>query len=181
MSSTDGNSSVEDEPILLVLKRPCHEQIDNILFCNPVYFFSVPHRLFPAEKDPFSRANEQKAYNENGDLLGTIKKEAGRFVFYDKDTVTFKKVSKDLWSIYNRDNQYVGKLLMAKTAFKLYNKNGKYIGVVIHVNERKAKARNNSPDIKFSDEFEYVSTVVTSLKINPEEAWLYNYVMEAIQ
>ncbi len=147
-----------------------------------VFFFAPP--IFSAEKDPFARTNEQKAYNESGDHVGTIKKESGRFVFYDKDAVILKKASKDTWKIYTAiDNKYVGKLdRSGDTSFRLYNSSNKYIGIVIRIEEKDSKDQSGKHVAdNFTNAFQVTQTLVTGLNIGPEEARLYYYVMEAIQ
>lgn len=146
-------------------------------------FFSGPP-IFSAEKDPFARKTEQKAYNDDGDHIGTIKKEAGRFVFYDKDAVILKKVSKGTWKIYTAiENKYAGKLDKAgDSSFRLYNKKNKFLGIVIRIKEKDSKSqKSNHLETNFKDEFQITKTLVTGVNIESEEARLYYYVMEAIQ
>ncbi len=140
--------------------------------------------LFSAKSDPFPEQSEHEAYNSNDDYVGTIKKESGRLVFLDKDSITLEKTSTNLWKLYNREHDYVGKLVGEKLRFRLYDKSGGFTGFIINVNERGGTPFSNSQGGNadtFRDEFVYVSTVTDSPRIRPEEAKLYLCVMEAIK
>lgn len=135
--------------------------------------------LFAENKDPFGRQVEREAFDEEGTRLGHIRKQDGRFVFYDKNAVTLERKDDDEWKIVNRRRKNVGKLEKGKRAFKLYDNQANFTGFIIYFNE-KGKKRGNKQAGRFKDQYQYTSTVFTTLKADPKDSRLYLYVMDAI-
>ncbi len=90
------------------------------------FILSVP-AAFSAE---LRSGSSKKAYSPEGELVGTVKKEKGRFVFYDKDEIHLKKKAKNEWKMFNQEKKFVGILKKGDKYYKFYDKQEKLLGLI---------------------------------------------------
>lgn len=105
-----------------------------------------------------------KAYDRKGEVIGTIKKEKERYIFYDKDEIELKATEKNIWEMYNQEGDLVGTLKKDKNYYVCYDKQEKKVGVIL---ESKAMLPWRS--------------MQRSTKVTPEMAELYLHVLEALE
>ncbi len=155
-----------------------------LIFIIGCFFFSVP----AAFSTGVTSGKGLKAYSPEGELVGTIEKKKGRFVFYDKDEIHLKKKSKNEWKMFNRDNTFVGILKKEKKVYKFYDNQEEFLGVILleskilmprGFNEKKWRLDKSKVPGK-GTQYTKVRTP-TRAKITPETAWLYLYVLKAIE
>jgi hypothetical protein len=124
-----------------------------------------------------------EVYNREGKSVGVARRIEGKLVFFDSEAVTFKKRNNNEWAIYNARDQHVGKLTRRKDHLLLTDNNGRFTGLSLSIKERPqalgVNAKSTTSSLK--DEFEFISTVTKSLKIEHEAAVLYYNVMKALE
>jgi hypothetical protein len=129
-----------------------------LLFFSFSLAFSGERR--PAAKDP----NKWQAYNQKGEVVGTIIKEKERFIFYDKDEIKLKEKGRSVWGLYNQNDEFLGTLEKDKEKFRFYDKQEKNMGLIL-------ESKNLMPS----------GHRLRTTQLTPEAAKLYLGILEAIK
>ena len=123
--------------------------------------------------------NMWETYNPKGEFIGTIKKEKGRFIFYDKDEINLKAKDKNVWEMYNQDDEFVGILKKEEKSYKFYDNQKSYLGLILlESKELMPRGYNTERKGRVDDKITYKRSAT---KITPETARLYLYVVKAIE
>lgn len=120
-----------------------------------------------------------ETYNQEGEYVGTIKKEKKRFIFYDKDEINLKKKAKSEWEMYNQIDEFVGILKKEERSYKFYDKQERYLGLILLESKQLMPRGYNIKKKKMAGD--QIAHKRTASKITPETARLYLYIVEAIE
>jgi hypothetical protein len=132
---------------------------------------------FSANKKSGSGQNEWEIYSESGAYAGLLKKEDGKFIFYDKNTISLEETEKGVWAMYDQARNYMGTVKRYKdSSFKLYDKNERYLGIILSSKNFRpsgAQAKKITSGKIVDKKYDYAKT-------SPEAIKIYLYCLEAL-